>query len=104
MSRAAIVPGHSANRIRAYMPSNYDVFDYDHDPGSSNCDDRGVLIVGHDDAGWTLEDYVLPRLASGMYFGRILGEFSMEDYSEYNLNDPTDAAILVGELYSWKLS
>lgn len=98
MNRAAIVPGHSAERIRAYMPSNYEVVDYEHNPGSRNHDDRGVLIVGRDDAGWTLEDYVLPRLASGMYFGRIIGEFSMEDYPSYDLNDPADAACIVVDL------
>lgn len=27
-----------------------------------------ILIVGYDVAGWTLEDYVIPRLASGMIY------------------------------------
>jgi hypothetical protein len=26
------------------------------------------LIGGRDSCGWTLDDYVIPRLASGMYF------------------------------------
>jgi hypothetical protein len=26
------------------------------------------LIAGRDVAGWTLDDYVIPRLASGMYY------------------------------------
>jgi hypothetical protein len=28
-----------------------------------------TLIAGQDIAGWTLDDYVLPRLASGLHFG-----------------------------------
>jgi hypothetical protein len=28
-----------------------------------------VLIGGRDESGWTLDGYVLPRLASGMYYG-----------------------------------
>jgi len=27
-----------------------------------------VIVRGEDYAGWTLEDYVIPRLASGMIF------------------------------------
>lgn len=99
MSRAAIVPGHSADRIRPYMPSNYEVVDYDHSPGSRNYDDRGALIIGHDDCGWTLEDYVIPRLFSGAYYGaRIIGEFDERRWPDYNLNDPTDAACIVSDL------
>lgn len=46
--------------IGAYMPANYSVLDVlTHD----------VLIHGQDNAGWTLDEYVLPRLASGLRFG-----------------------------------
>lgn len=47
--------------VSAYLPSNYHV---------SGTDDAGVFITGHDNAGWTLDDYVIPRLASGLYFAR----------------------------------
>lgn len=30
----------------------------------------GILITGHDVAGWTLDGYVIPRLASGAIFAR----------------------------------
>lgn len=33
---------------------------------------KGVIIKGKDVAGWTLDGYVLPRLASGLYFGEEL--------------------------------
>jgi hypothetical protein len=43
-----------------YLPANYRVLDVlAHD----------VLIAGEDNCGWTLDDYVLPRLASGLRFG-----------------------------------
>jgi len=41
--------------VRRYMPSNYEAGQL----GST------IFIYGHDSYGWTLDDYVLPRLASG---------------------------------------
>lgn len=43
--------------VRAYLPSNYQAVAQD---------DGSILIVGVDRAGWTLADYVIPRLASGL--------------------------------------
>jgi hypothetical protein len=62
--RRAIVTGtcHPATTleqvVRAYLPGNYEVV--------AAVEDR-VLIEGVDIAGWTLEDYVIPRLASGLH-------------------------------------
>lgn len=41
--------------IRRYLPSNYIAFTWG----------TGVWIEGNDVAGWTLDGYVIPRLASG---------------------------------------
>jgi hypothetical protein len=41
-------------RVEPYLPMNYSV---------------GCVIAGYDHAGWTLDDYVLPRLASGLIMG-----------------------------------
>jgi hypothetical protein len=41
--------------IQRYLPSNYVAFTFGND----------VIIEGEDYAGWTLEDYVIPRLRSG---------------------------------------
>lgn len=59
---AAIPHGVSGSRraIASYLPRNYSVV---------GGDDEVTLVGGHDDAGWTLDDYVLPSLASGLYFG-----------------------------------
>lgn len=50
-----------AETIARYLPANYSVR-RTQDSGT----ERFVLIQGTDNAGWTLEDYVLPRLASGL--------------------------------------
>ena len=59
--RTAIVRGRdiSPERIAPYLPNNYRVTE-------SNSDT--VTISGHDHAGWALDDYVIPRLASGLWF------------------------------------
>jgi hypothetical protein len=44
--------------IERYLPGNYRV------TGQVG---EWTYIAGHDVAGWTLQDYVIPRLASGLY-------------------------------------
>lgn len=63
-TRTAHVKGNGVNldRVAAFMPRNYEVWGWD-DTGTA------VVIKGTDNAGWTLDDYVLPRLASGCMFG-----------------------------------
>lgn len=58
-----------AERIRAYLPSNYSLA---HDGRVTEIGQfaSGYLIVGNDNAGWTLGEYVIPRLASGMIFAK----------------------------------
>jgi hypothetical protein len=57
--RTAVVKGHapSLEAIRRYLPSNY----------AADVDGQDVKIRGFDNLGWTLDDYVIPRLASGLY-------------------------------------
>lgn len=54
-------------QIRLYLPRNYSVpFGTRHDPENSSRSSRvTAYVVGTDEAGWTLDDYVIPRLASG---------------------------------------
>ena len=56
----------TTEKVAAYLPSNYRVTDAD--PIDSEV--VVVFIRGHDVAGWTLDGYVLPRLASGLMFGK----------------------------------
>ena len=64
MFRYATVKGGSPERVAAYMPDNYRIVSAE---GSTD-KDAEVLIAGEDKMGWTLEDYIIPRLASGMMF------------------------------------
>lgn len=48
-----------AKAVAGYLPSNYQV---------TGEDDDYVYIEGTDNAGWTLDGYVIPRLGSGLIF------------------------------------
>jgi hypothetical protein len=62
--RTAWVTGaDSIAQVAAYLPANYRVAE-----ASWNTGTLRVRIAGRDDAGWTLDGYVLPRLASGLIF------------------------------------
>ena len=47
-------------RVRAYLPESYKV--------AYNSLTKQFMITGKDVAGWTMDDYVIPRLASGLVF------------------------------------
>jgi hypothetical protein len=49
--------GDGLKTVARYLPDNYKVV---------GNDDEWIYIEGEDFAGWTLEDYVIPRLASGL--------------------------------------
>lgn len=49
--------------VERYLPSNYKIIGRSYDSGPK------ILIAGEDNAGWTLDEYVLPRLSSGMIYG-----------------------------------
>lgn len=68
--RYAIVAGaRDKAQVSAYLPDNYRVI--------PNTDAACIIIEGRDVAGWTLDGYVIPRLASGLIFAR-----------EIDLSDP----------------
>jgi hypothetical protein len=64
MSRQAILKNQAkhVDAIRRYLPENYHASTWGLD----------VMLFGEDVAGWTLEDYVIPRLWSGMYFAEVI--------------------------------
>lgn len=64
MLRYALVDGYSltAQKVGEYLPSNYRVI--------GQVSGYGVVIEGRDNAGWTLDRYVLPRLGSGLMAGQ----------------------------------
>ena len=66
--RVAAVIGDPAV-IRAYLPINYGLVYTDEANGLA---EPTNLIVGRDVTGWTLDGYVIPRLASGLHFAHEL--------------------------------
>jgi hypothetical protein len=56
--RVALVHAPAA-QVAPYLPANYRVAE--EDVSTLSC-----IVAGHDNAGWTLEAYVIPRLASGL--------------------------------------
>jgi hypothetical protein len=56
--RVALVHAPAA-QVAPYLPANYQVAE--EDVSTDTC-----IIAGHDNSGWTLEAYVIPRLASGL--------------------------------------
>jgi len=59
---AVVQNARNAKQLWSYLPENYRIIGPDF--GEPN---RPVyLIGGEDSAGWTLDDYVIPRLASGL--------------------------------------
>ena len=64
MIRKAIITGKTEDdieTIKAYLPANYEF---------EKVVDEGIIISGEDNCGWTMDEYVLPRLASGLHFGK----------------------------------
>jgi hypothetical protein len=70
--RFAYFPNHRPNEVEPYLPANYSIVGPVINEGVT-----GTVIAGFDNAGWTLEDYVLPRAASGLIFGKELVEEGM---------------------------
>jgi hypothetical protein len=64
--RFAVIRGaRSVKEAVAYLPGNYDLME------SFEVLDNGttylwIVIGGYDNAGWSLDGYVIPRLASGL--------------------------------------
>ncbi len=50
--------GDYVDTINRYLPGNYQAVMVA----------NTVVIVGKDHAGWTMDDYVIPRLASGLHW------------------------------------
>jgi hypothetical protein len=55
----------SAEQLAAYLPENYAIL-HELVEGTNGHERLVFVIAGEDVAGWTLDDYVIPRLASGL--------------------------------------
>ena len=67
--RKAVVGRHNgrptAETVAAYLPHNYKI--------TATTKDQ-IVIEGQDDAGWSLDKYVIPRLGSGLISAREVTE------------------------------
>ena len=57
--RVAIADTGKSKEVAQYLPNNYQVI-------GRTLDNTGTIIIGVDDHGWTLDGYVIPRLATGL--------------------------------------
>jgi hypothetical protein len=79
--RFAVVTGaRSRTEVEAYLPDNYKVISR----VPQHLGHVAYIIQGQDVAGWTMEDYVIPRLASGMigcrYFTQCQAEYGIDEF------------------------
>jgi len=67
-TRTAIVFGRdiTAERVARFLPSNYAVVDAD----VVGREGDSVIVSGTDNAGWTMDAYVIPRLATGLLWAQ----------------------------------
>jgi hypothetical protein len=67
----ALVRKGRLEEVQAYLPSNYKARD---------CGEGEILISGRDSHGWTMEDYVRPRLMSGMIWAEPMTSLEVSDW------------------------
>lgn len=93
--RVAVVATDSTKAVARYLPSGYSVMwaGPASDLGLHTDYRHAAIVAGVDVAGWTLDGYVLPRLASGLHYGR-----------ELEWDDPIVEDIPDGEWYERKAS
>lgn len=67
MDKNAHMAAELKKRVDAYLPHDYHA--EIHVSAGGVCE---VYVVGEDYAGWTMEDYVVPRLATGLVFLEVI--------------------------------
>jgi hypothetical protein len=77
--RIAIAATGKTKEVAQYLPKNYGVL-------GRTCDNTGTIIIGVDDHGWTLDQYVIPRLGSGMIHCEEVVEINGLSIKQMSLN------------------
>lgn len=94
--RFAIVTSGARNldQVRRFLPSNYI---------ASTSQEGAIVIEGEDNAGWTLDGYVIPRLASGLIYAReIYSDESLPICDEFNTQRQGACnSVLTEDGYCW---
>lgn len=87
MRFATVTNARDAKQLWAYLPSNYVIVGGDlGEPGKP-----AYVIAGVDEAGWTLDGYVIPRLASGLIFATEIDPEAIEAIRRELANSRTPA-------------
>ena len=97
----ALINTDRTDTIERYLPGNYDAVPFG----------PFVLVYGTDNRGWTLEDYVLPRLASGLFYP-VPGDQAQVEFKSGVLSlvdpdgpfDPPAAEVWVLDFEGWLAS
>lgn len=63
--RVSLIAPTTRATVERYLPGNYEV---------TFSDNEFAYVKGEDMAGWTAEDYVIPRLQSGMIYAEKINE------------------------------
>ncbi len=77
--RVAIADTGKSKSVAQYLPSNYQVL-------GRTLDNTGTIIVGVDDHGWTLDQYVIPRLGTAMIHCEEVFEINGLNIKQMELN------------------
>lgn len=77
--RIAIAATGKSKEVAQYLPKNFKVL-------GRTLDNTGTIIVGVDDHGWTLDQYVIPRLGSGMIHCEEVFEINGLNLKQMELN------------------
>lgn len=64
---ALVRTNRGGDEVKPYLPGNYQVIGSQPVPPTGGWN---VYVAGEDNAGWTLDDYVIPRLGSGLISAR----------------------------------
>lgn len=71
--RFLLVETDDQRQVAAYLPRNYKVI---------SSYGNNTIVAGYDNCGWTLDDYVIPRLGSGWIHGEEITSDEAEAWSE----------------------
>ena len=71
-------PRTTLEEVRRYLPANYRAFQ-PNNPQTYLPNERPIVIIGRDNAGWTMDGYVLPRLGSALMGAREVAGEDIDD-------------------------
>jgi len=77
--RIAIAATGKSKTVARYLPNNFQVL-------GRTLDNTGTIIVGVDDHGWTLDQYVIPRLGTAMIHCEEVFEINGLNIKQMELN------------------